>query len=524
MTTIHLIELDAYHLASGHTHRWFLATKPGYRSGPGDTPASLPWLPLVGKPSDVSLSIASLGETMGATKVSFGSVELDNARDWQGSRLARVYDVTADAWVTVTLPPRPLNPLLTDYALAGWPLTEKVIEEGAPYSTAQVVTRVTMEMPDPDSKRSTINLSVRGREADFDDPLLTEKYSTGDGESLADRTKERTFGHCYMEPTYLGIIGGLYHWSVNGGHPIEGVPNLWDRGFRMDPRATGTPASNEFKADPATGIIVTGSRPPEILCEVKGDKTGGVWRRYVGEVAQHLAVTVAGKVPPARMDTLSVAALDAVPREVGYAIPTGSSPTLREALDKVLGSLARGYWIVTAEDLLTVGRLLAPAAPAARVYRRGVNTPGLTPRSTDSRGLPAKTVTLRYAGLPKVTQTIVGDALDDDVKLHKALWREVTDTDVATATAYPGARSPTVETLLWDRAQAVAEQAEFLSELKQASRVYDLVAQDGAPGVDRRAVLQVFDDLAGYEAGRLVTVIGRINNARSKIPTLVVRE
>ncbi|NUB17456.1 hypothetical protein GAY28_37580, partial [Azospirillum brasilense] len=90
MPTIHLIELDAYHLASGHTHRWFLATKPGYRSGPGDTPKSLPWLPLVGKPSDVSLSIASLGETMWATRVTLGSGELDKARDWQGDGQARV--------------------------------------------------------------------------------------------------------------------------------------------------------------------------------------------------------------------------------------------------------------------------------------------------------------------------------------------------------------------------------------------------------------------------------------------------
>ncbi|WP_188263188.1 hypothetical protein [Azospirillum tabaci] len=524
MTTIHLIELDAFHLASGHTHRWFLATKPGYRSGPSDTPASLPWLPLVGKPSDVSLFIASLGETMGATKVSFGSVELDNTRDAQGQRLARVYDVTADAWITVTLPARPLNPLLTDYALAGWPLVEKVVEEGAPYSTAQVVTSVTMEMPNPDSKRSTISLSVRGREADFDDPLLTEKYGTSDGESLADRTKERVFGHAFQEPTYLGIIGGLHHWSHNGGHPIEDVPVFWDRAFRLTKRTTGTPAAGEYKPDPATGITVTGSRPPEPMCEVMGDKIGGVWRRYVGELAQHLAVTVAGKVPLARMDTASVAALDAVPREVGYAIPTGSSPTLRESLDKVLGSLARGYWIVTADGMLTVGRLLAPTAPPVRVYRRGISTPGLTPRSTDSRGLPAKTVTLRYAGLPKIAQTIVSDATEADTQLHKALWREVTSTDAATAVAYPGARTQTVETLLWDRTQATAEQAEFLSELKQVRRVYDLVAQDGAPGIDRRAVVQVFDDLAGYEAGRLVTVIGRINNARSKIPTLVVRE
>ncbi|NUB17468.1 hypothetical protein GAY28_37645 [Azospirillum brasilense] len=194
------------------------------------------------------------------------------------------------------------------------------------------------------------------------------------------------FGHAFQEPTYLGIIGGLHHWSHNGGHPIEDVPVFWDRAFRLTKRTTGTPAAGEFKTDPATGITVTGSRPPEPMCEVKGDKTGGVWRRYVGELAQHLAVTVGGKVPLARMDAVSVTTLDAVPREVGYAIPTGSSPTLREALDKLLGSLARGYWIVTAEDLLTVGRLLAPAAPAARVYRRGSKKPGLRRRNTNGPG------------------------------------------------------------------------------------------------------------------------------------------
>ncbi|HYD29188.1 hypothetical protein [Brevundimonas sp.] len=514
-----LIELDAYHLASGHVHRWYLSLGK-YRSRATDTPAALPYLPLVGTPAAVSVALVALGEALGATRVEVGRIELSNALDWQGERRARVYDVTAGTWLTVTLPERPLNLLLTDYALAGWPVVDRVVEAGAALSTAAVVFRGVMEMPEP--ARGAITIPIRTREADFDDPVLRETYSAGDGADLEGRTKERHFGHGYAEPTYLGVIGGKHTYSVNGAHAIEDVAVFWDSGARLTKVTSGTPGASEWKVDPATGIITLGgTRPSAPMCEVKGDKTGGVWRRYAGELAQHLAVTHTGVLTLAEVDTASVATLDATPRTMGLWLAPGDGTTGRQALDGLLGSLARGYWLMGEDGKLSVGRLPAAAGAPAATYVKGRTTPGLQPRAAAGRGLPAKAVTLRFARIPTPAATLASSATEADAKLLKAAWRESPVSDPATAAAYKGARTVTIETALFARADADAEAAEFLADLKRVVGVYDLPVYDLAPGVTRRSVVAVDDDVAGFEGGRLVTVIGK--TMRSTRATLTVR-
>lgn len=522
MATSYLYRLWTYHKASGHVHVWGLSTKPGYQSAPTDTPASLPWMPWVLEPVDMTIGIASLAQAKGAIGTAPGRLLLENVKDWQGARSIPVYDETAGAWIMVAVGSRPLNILLTDYAVAGWPFEEWVVEDGAPFSTATLRIRGTMELPVP--TRSQIAIGARDRTRDFDTPILVDAYSGGGGlsggEDLTDKTKERFFGWGYCEPTYLGVIGGLHTYSVNAGFPIEDVVTFWDEAFRLTKRTTGTPVGGEWKVDPATGIVsVGGDRPKAPLCEVQGDKTGGVWRYRLGEVMQFLAAGSGF----AAVNAASVMALDATPRTIGLWLPAGDKTTYRAGFDKLMGSVARGYWLLDAAGELHVGRLPAAGTPKAS-YRRGSGPTGLKPRETSDRGLPTTKVVLRFAEVPNPLRSTVGNATDADVALLKNRWREAVAEDPAIATAYPRvAQTVTIDTALFDRVQATAEAGEFLSDMAEPPLLYDLPLGVPAADIDLRDTVNVTDDIAWFETGKNVVVVARTLKRSSGNPTLTVR-
>ncbi|HYD31093.1 MAG TPA: hypothetical protein VEB64_09605 [Azospirillaceae bacterium] len=524
MATSFLYRLWSRRKSDGHVIRWHLATKPGYQSAPTDDPANLPWMPWVVDPIDMSLGFAYLAQAKGAIGSGPGRLTLENTTDPLGGRSIHVYDETAAAWVTVSLGARPLNALVTDYALAGWTFEEWVVEDGAPFATAVLRIRGTMEVPAP--ARSQIVVSVRDRTRDFDTPILSGATYTGGGglgggEDLTDKTKERFFGWGYVEPTYLGVIGGLHTYSVNGGNPIEGAVTFWDEAFRLTKITSGTPTGGQWKEDPATGILsVGGDRPKVPLCEVKGDKTGGVWRRYVGEVMKHLADGSGFTT----VNAASVAALDATPRTIGLWLPPGSTTTFRQAFDKAAGSIARGYWYLDGTGEMFVGRLPAPGTPEAS-YRRGSTTTGLKPRETADRGLPTTKVVLRFAEVPNPLRTAVANATEADAGLLKNRWREATAEDPAVAANYPRvAQTATIETQLFDRTEATAEAGQFLADMAEPELVYDLpLINTTAADIDLADTVGVTDDIATFETGRNVIVIGRTLKRKSGNPTLTVR-
>lgn len=518
---VHLYELDAYHLASGHIHRWHLATAPGYRSRTDDTPAAVTWLPLVGQWASVAVRAA--GERGSGSQAQIDDLRLINVRASDDlPRWASVYDVTAGVWLRVELGDRPLNPLLIGYVVRR--IVEKEVDTADSYAAASTIWQAKAGIIQLD--RTELRLPIFDRQLDFDTPVQVEKYAgTGGLEGpaeLKDATKERCFGwHPIVVPTYLGIIGGKHTYSVNGGHPIEAIVRGWDKGSTLT-LVSGTPSAGQFSADLATGILtIGGSRPEDFRVEVKGDKSGGVWRRYIGEVIGYLATTHGGIIGAA-----NVAGMDATPRTVGVYLPTGDTTTHRDLYGKLTGSVARGHWYIDLTDTLVVGRL--PAASSVtpeRAYRRAAgSTPGLKP-VPDGQVTPAKQVIIRYAENPSATDQTAGATTADIVALWSKQWREVaSETDATIAAAWgASARVEYIETALTVASEAAAEAPLWLAELSNPPQSYELQVRDGAPGLWIGEGVSVTDDIAGFETGATVVVSGRTNRDRGGGATLYVQ-
>lgn len=512
----HLYELLTYHTASGHLRVWYLcAGSEGYQSRADDTPSSVTWLPLVGQWAEV---IVQASGDAGGRAPKRDDLTLMNVRVSDAlPRYANVHDVTAGTWLRVELGVRPLNPLLTDHVIQR--VTEKEVEADAAYGTAVTVWSARAGMPA--LERTAIKLPLYDRQADFDTPVQTLRYAgTGGYEGpaeLKDTLKEDALGHVPMaSPTYLGIVGGLHRWGCSGGRPIEDVPRGWSLGVAVT-KTAGTPASNQYAVDLATGHIATAVKYEDFRVEVKGRKFAGVWKRHIGDLTAALAIE-AGIVTAA-----DAGGIDATPRTVGVYLPAGDGRTHKDLYDKLVGSVARGRWYVGLDDGLVVTRLprAADAAPT-RTYRRDTGgTPGLKPL-TRSNTPPAKQVVLRYAETPNAVTKTAPDATAADTALWVQPWRETASTtDAGIVAAYgAGAKVATIDTALTLEADAVAELPAWVAEKADPPQPYELKVRDGAPGLWIGGAVTVFDDIAGFETGGTLVIYGRTNRDRGGGATL----
>lgn len=507
---VRLVEMQAYRLSDGASVTLRFSTKPGYMTWDTDTPSSTPYLPKVSSPADVLVSIPSPGSRE-AAKVDIGSVVLENAFDR----------------VTGT---RPLNYLLTDYVLAGGRITEKLVYRDQPYSTAATVFVGTMELPEPE--RGVISIPIRDRSLDFDIPLLTETY-TGTGglngsSDMTGKTKERTLGWvAVLAPTYLGIIGGKHTYSVNGGHPIEDVVWFADGASRLT-KVAGTPAATQWSVDVSTGVItVGGDRPGAPTCEVKGDKTGGTFRKYVGELCKWAATSLNPVITTGEVDSTSVTTLDATPRTIGRFYPMGSTETLRSFLDEAVGSIWGGYWLMGVLGMFRVGRVPSTGGTVAASYAQGTNAGQLTPLKDSRRLLPAKQVIWRYAKNYAGSVTILTNATEADAKRHSVEWLEKqSSVNTAVANAYRNsARVETIEgSLLVVDTDAAAEVALAATDLSTVKRLYSVTVWDAAPSIDLTSEIEMEDNIAGFETGGRLIVLGRDISDKAGHATLTCKE
>ncbi len=519
---LHIYDLVAYHTATGHQHRWHLcAGSQGYQSRSDDAPANVTWLPLVGPAASVSVMAAADG-----AKAQIDDLRLINVRrdpDDDLPRYASVFDITAGTWLRVPLGVRPLNVLLTDYT-AIQTVTERVLDDTAALSTAVTIWRAKAGLIGRGV--TELRLPLYDRQLDFDTPIQkdTAKYGgTGgyDGPSTLKNTlKERCFGwRPFVVPTYLGIIGGYHRWSVNGGHPIEDVPRGWSGGVAVS-KTSGTPGADQFAVDPATGYITTSIHYDDFRVTVQGDKTGGVWRRYIGEVIAHLATTVGGIIA-----TADVSRMDATPRTIGLYLPAGDGRTHRDAYGKLVGSVPRGRWFIDLSERLVVTRLprAEGAAPIRSYTKASGGTDGLTP-TAGSTVIPSKQVTALFAENPSANSTAAPNATADDAALWTQQWREsdsAIDAGIAGAWGV-SAKIDRIETELTLKADADAEAPLWLAEKAHPPQSYTLKVADGAPGLWIGDAVTVTDDIAGFEAGATVVVTGRTNRDRGGGATLYV--
>lgn len=535
---VFLVEVDARHAATGQRHRFFFSSAP-FQCRRTDALADLPYVPLVEQAADVALKISSYGDVAGSSAVDVGQTILANRRDWQRRIPVRGLNLTVGGWVLLPNGARPLNALWTDYTLAGQRLAVYVGPMGGSRDSDFLpVCVLSQEMPDLTA--TSILLAPRDKALDFDTALQVETYGGGGGldgsADLAGRTKERCFGWLLsVEPTYLGVVGGLHTYSVNGGHPIEGFVVARD-GYVDLTEVSGTPGAGQWRQDRATGILqlggASGQNPVafQLTCEVKGDKSGGVFRSTIADLIRFWATTHSGILAdPGGIDAASFAALNAAaPYAVGKWLPAGGSDTLRSLFDDATRSV-RGFWLVSAAEKLTVGQALPASGPAVRRLVRGVDHTGLTPISRSGRDTPAKAALYRTARNYAVADTaalnrnLTGDARG----VATREWRESRTPDDAGVVAAYGANIARVverDSLLRFPADGAVEAAALLADARVPRLTYLLPCARLFADVRLLDVVEVVDDLPGFEAGKLLRVVGVTINQRGQFSQFTVRE
>jgi hypothetical protein len=534
---VYLVEADFHHIASGNTHRFFFSTPPGFISKPDDTFAKVTYAPLLEQAADIELMISSFGEVDDATRVQIGTTILANRLDRQRKRMKIfAWDVTDEEWVELDSAARPLNPLITDYAIGGGSITILAGNRRAPRDTG--FTRlVTTKMELPDLTRGQIILSPRDKALDFDTPALTETYlGTGSLEGTADmegKTKERTFGEVVAaEPTYLGnITGGLATFSINGGHAIEGITAVYDDFVPLSEVTSGTPTATEWRQDKSNGTFwIGGATFGKVIFAGKGDKTGATYRYKGADLIKFWATTLSSILTNGDLNSSSFTALAAAaPYTLGFYLEMGSQTTLRELFDEASRAY-RGYWLLDQDGKLEVGQVTPASGTPVRELRRKIDHTGLVPRQSSARPMPARAALIRFGRNYAPADASVLDTAtvyDDARNFATTAWREAVSSDDATVVArygYNTTRLIARDTPITLRADADTEAAALRDDAKEVRRLYDLPCTTLITDAGRLSVLKVYDDTPGFEDGKLVRVLGFSVNQRSRKTSFVVRD
>ncbi len=152
------------------------------------------------------------------------------------------------------------------------------------------------------------------------------------GEDVKGRVKPWALGFArFVEPVLLDVVYNVYQVSAYG--PISGISALYERGASKGaalgdyPNLAALVAANVPEGRWATcnahGLIRLGAPPyGTITADVAGDYAGGVLARQPGAIISR--VCAAAGVDPARIDTASLAAMDAAMT----ALPAGGNINL----------------------------------------------------------------------------------------------------------------------------------------------------------------------------------------------------
>lgn len=515
MTTVYLVEFESKNRTAGTITKHRVCTSEGFITPRFDTEPDVTYLPVIEQAADISIALASYGNVTGDTRVEVGVTTLNNALD-------RV------------LGTRPWNDMLETDILFGQKLNVYVVpENGSRDTDAHAIMSAKMEWHE--TNRKQLILRPRDRTLDFDKQVLKATYTGAGGlngtADLKDKTKERCFGEVpNLIPTYLGVINGKHTFSVNGGNPIEGVLAVYDNMAALN-EVPSNPGQTQYSQDKTTGIITLGAQNfGRITCAVRGDKTAGVWRRTVGGLIRWGAAAsgamTAGEIDGATFDTFEAA----VPYTVGRYFEAGSTETWRSFFDELARSVRSCNWYIDSLGKLKVGIVLPASGTPKAEFRLGVNTPGVTPRNT-SRAVPAKQTVIKFArNLAVASDTEIADQvkelLPDLLSFSKNEFREArTAEDTNIINLYNDlAEVFTRETLITYRADAEVEAAATQADVSQVLQLYDLPVYEAWPDLQLLDVVKVYDNLPGFESGKLVRIIGRSINHKAGRYSFIVRE
>lgn len=263
---------------------------------------------------------------------------------------------------------------------------------------------------------------------------------------------------------------------------------------------------------------------------MKGDKSGGTWRVKGADLIKHWATTHSGILSSGDLNAASFTALaSAATYPLGFWFPAGDETTLRQAFDDA-SRCYRGYWLLDEDGVLEVGQVLPPSGDPVRIFRRDIDHKGLVPRAVAGRSMPARAARIRFArnfspSEPGVLDTaaVNGDARN----IATSEWREALsddDADVVAAYGLNNARLIVRDTAIYDRTDAETEADALRDDAAVVRQIYDLPCTTLFAEIRRLDVVKIYDDLPGFEDGKLMRVVGISINQRGRVSSFVVRE
>jgi hypothetical protein len=444
-----------------------------YMTQPGDTPAKAQYDARVRQPGQLRMALPD--GFFGGITSSYGQIVLENS------------DGELDG--------------LAYHGMDGQAFTVLAGQDDAPYSSFSVVMRGTMQQPMVDRKGVTIRLA--GRDAAFDQPVLTGRYlgnnSLPNGlegpASMAGQAKPRLYGAVYgISPPCVN--SARYIYQVDEGIYTSDVLQAWDAGVELtrgtpytsqSDMETNAPAAGTFRVWQSGGCFRLGSAPTGVVtCDAESTNVGTSFTYYWWKLLYRLAIDAGvqtSEIQFGQNDALTqpdnwpgADYENELPR-VGVWV-NDSRTTYREVMDELASAVGAWYGFVNWGGVTTTAALKL----ASEVFPPTLGSVGSVGQLDDSsitsltaavdpgpgRGVPVWQVELSYRRnytvyTPSMAPSLPPEVVTGDVLGLPKAWARQEDT--AAKSKNTNARKVVRDTCMVDVAASVVYEARRQLEL-----------------------------------------------------------
>ena len=441
--------------------------------------------------------------------------------------------------VVIANPDGELDPML-DYGIAGREVRVWTIpDESGPFPAAARWATGTAEQVEVSWTRVTVRL--RDRLELLRRPIQATLYAgttvaggmaeaEGMAEDLKGQPKPLLFGAALNIPAIQANSFDLI-FQVSDG-PISSIDAVYDAGapllFSANYASVAALRSASIQGGyyatcTAQGLFRIGSSPfGQITCDATEGATPA--SRTAAQVAYRICLR--GGLLAADFNPASITGLD-VDNSAETGIWISDEMEVLEAANTVLQSVG-GWLLPNRNGVFEVGRLEAPSSPIVATYTeeecldRGAGIERIA-TGDQGAGVPTWKVTLRYARnwATQGSADLAGCVAAARRTELAQEYRTVVVEDAAVKTIHPLATELTVDTLLTEPADALAEANRLLSiyKVRRDRLIVPLDATLAAPADLGRTITMQFSRW-GYNAGRPMVILGMTENAVAGITEL----
>jgi len=375
-----------------------------------------------------------------------------------------------------------------------------------------------------------VTIRLRSLAARADRPVQANLYAgSGGGEGgddLKGKPKPLAYGMCRNVPAVL-VSYAVLLWQVHDG-PTESIA-VFSAGaaitFGTDHASlalllAATVTAATYDTCLATGHFRLGSAPGAsvITADVEGDDTGGTYAASVARIVERIAETRAG-FSGAEIDGDAFDDLHAANGAVAGVWTGTDAATAADLFDRLCDSIG-AWWGFLRDGRLTVGRLEAPADPAAASY----DTLSIVDLERRPQAIPPHrhVLTWRRNWRPFLPGEVAGGASAARREFLLAETRQETAEDAAVLTRHPLSEELRLETLLDAQAAGAAEAARLQALYGDDPCIYEARLKTPPFALRLGDVVEVTWPRWGMQAGKLLRVIGFAEVAAENEVTLTL--